>query len=65
MRPPDRLNLSVTERENISSISMRRANGAYVNDSWTRAHHEILKAAAKDPRTARIFVFPGGQGADV
>ena len=28
MRPADRLNLTVSERENISSISMRRANGA-------------------------------------
>ncbi len=61
MRPADRLNLSANERENISSISMRRANGAYVNSKWTRAHHEILKAAAQDPRTARIFVFPGAK----
>ena len=61
MRPADRLNLSAGERENISSISMRRANGAYVNDQWTRAHHEIIKAAAKDPRVARIFVFPGAK----
>ncbi len=61
MLPPSQLNLSVTERENISSISMRRANGAYVNNSWTRAHHEIIKAAAKDPRTARIFIFPGAK----
>ena len=49
------------ERENISSISMRRANGAYTNDNWTRAHHEIVKAAASDPRVARIFIFPGAK----
>ncbi len=61
MRPADRLNLSRSERENISSISMRRAKGAYTNSSWTRAHHEIIKAAAQDPRTARIFVFPGAK----
>lgn len=61
MLPPKRLNLTRTERENISSISMRRANGAYVNSSWTQQHHNILKAAAKDPRTARIFVFPGAK----
>ena len=61
MLPATRLNLTRQERESISSISMRRANGAYVNDKWTRAHHEIIKAAAKDPRTARIFVFPGAK----
>ncbi|WP_243403662.1 penicillin-insensitive murein endopeptidase [Shimia abyssi] len=61
MLPPKRLDLSRQDRENISSISMRRSNGAYVNDSWTRAHHEVLKAAASDPRTARIFVFPGAK----
>ncbi|WP_433990439.1 penicillin-insensitive murein endopeptidase [Sulfitobacter sp. TBRI5] len=61
MLPPDRLNLSPNQRENISSLSLRRANGAYVNSSWTRAHHEIIKAAAKDKRVARIFVFPGAK----
>ncbi|MDD9923325.1 MAG: penicillin-insensitive murein endopeptidase, partial [Boseongicola sp.] len=57
MLPPKRLNLTRTERENLSSISTRRAKGAYVNDNWTRAHHELLKAAAKDKSVARIFVF--------
>ena len=61
MLPPKRLNLSRSERENISSISLRRAKGAYTNDNYTRQHHEIIKAAAKDPRTARIFVFPGAK----
>ncbi|SHH62866.1 penicillin-insensitive murein endopeptidase [Marivita hallyeonensis] len=61
MRPADRLNLTRTERENISSISMRRANGAFVNSSWTQAHRNILKAAAQDPRVDRIFVFPGAK----
>ena len=61
MRPARDLNLSAQQREAISSISMRRANGAFTNDNWTRAHHEIIKAAAKDPRTARIFVFPGAK----
>ena len=61
MLPADNLRLSRNQRENISSISMRRAKGAYVNSSWTRAHHEIIKAAAKDRRTARIFVFPGAK----
>lgn len=61
MLPPKDLKLSRTKRENLSSISTRRAKGAYVNDNWTRAHHEILKAAAKDKSVARIFVFPGAK----
>ena len=61
MLPPNRLDLSRKTRENISSISLRRANGAYVNSNWTRQHMEILKAAAQDKRVARIFVFPGAK----
>ncbi len=61
MLPASDLTLSVREREDISSISMRRAEGAYVNDRWSRAHHEILKAAAKDGDVARVFVFPGAK----
>ncbi len=61
MLPADNLRLSQRARENISSISMRRQQGAFVNSDWTRAHHEILKAAAKDRRVARIFVFPGAK----
>ena len=59
--PAARMDLSARERENLSAISMRRAEGAYVNDRWTRAHHELVKAAAKDRRTARIFIFPGAK----
>ncbi|KNG93818.1 penicillin-insensitive murein endopeptidase [Pseudaestuariivita atlantica] len=61
LRPADNLQLSRAAREKISSISMRRANGAFTNDKWTRAHHEILKAAAQDPRVERIFIFPGAK----
>ncbi len=61
MLPANNLGLSAEQRENISSISTRRSNGAYVNSNWSRAHHEILKAAAKDKRVARIFVFPGAK----
>jgi len=61
MLPAKRLDLGVAEREKISSISLRRANGAYVNDNWTRQHHQLLKAAASDPAVARIFVFPGAK----
>lgn len=61
MLPPKRLDLTRAERESMSSISMRRANGAFVNDDWSAGHHAVLKAAAEDPRTARIFVFPGAK----
>ncbi len=61
MLPATRLNLTATDRENLSSISMQRANGAYVNGSWTAAQHQIIKAAAKDKAVARIFVFPGAK----
>nr|WP_319248613.1 penicillin-insensitive murein endopeptidase [uncultured Celeribacter sp.] len=61
MLPATRLDLSRAERESLSSISTRRAAGAYVNDNWTPQHHQILKAAASDPRVARIFVFPGAK----
>lgn len=61
MLPPQRLDLSRAERESISSISMRRSNGAYTNDNWTPQHEALLKAAASDARVARIFVFPGAK----
>ena len=61
MLPPDRLDLTVQEREALSSISMRRQSGAFTNSSWTPEHEAILKAAASDPRTSRIFVFPGAK----
>lgn len=61
MLPPDRLDLTREERETISSISMRRDGGAYTNSSWTPQHEAVLKAAASDPRVARIFVFPGAK----
>jgi penicillin-insensitive murein endopeptidase len=61
LRRADNLDLSVTQRENISSVSLRRANGAFVNDNWTPQHAEILKAAASDPRVSRIFIFPGAK----
>lgn len=61
MLPASRINLTRAERETISSISMQRAGGAYVNDNWSRAHHRILREAARNPAVARIFVFPGAK----
>lgn len=61
MLPATNLNLTAAERENISSISLRKNDGAYTNSNWTQQHHDLIKAAAQDPRTARIFVFPGAK----
>lgn len=61
LRPANDLSLSVAQRESISSTSLRRNKGAFVNENWTQAHAEILKAAASDPRVARIFIFPGAK----
>jgi len=61
MRAPTRLDLSRQAREEISSVSLRKSEGAYVNEHWTPAHHALLRAAAQDPRVARIFVFPGAK----
>jgi len=61
MLPPTRFDLTAAERENTSSISTRAANGARVNDAWTRDHMEVMRLAASDPRVARIFVFPGAK----
>ena len=59
--PTERMDLSRRARENISAISMRRADGAFVNDRWTERHAQLVRAAAVDPRVARIFIFPGAK----
>ena len=56
MLPPTRLNLSRSQREDISSISVRTADQRAVNENWTPAHAALLEAAARDPRVDRIFV---------
>ncbi len=56
MLPPTRLNLTASERENISSISVVSEDLKSVNGNWTAAHHAILTAALKDKSVARIFV---------
>ena len=61
LKPAQNLRLSRRDRENISSDSMQRAKGAYVNDRWTPQHHALIKAAASDPAVARIFLFPGAK----
>lgn len=56
MLPPRRLDLSASEREDISSIPVRSADQRSVTENWTRVHRELLKQAALDPRVDRIFV---------
>jgi len=56
MLPPTRLNLSRSQREEISSISVRTADQRAVNENFTPAHAALLEAAARDPRVDRIFV---------
>ncbi|MFD1913104.1 penicillin-insensitive murein endopeptidase [Halodurantibacterium flavum] len=56
MLPPARLDLSVAERERISSISVRTDDQRSINRNWTPIHHEIMRRAAGDPRVDRIFV---------
>ena len=45
MRRANNLTLSKDAREAISSVSMRRKNGAFINKNWTPAHQNILKVA--------------------
>lgn len=56
MLPPRRLDLTVADRERISSVAVRSADQRSVTRNWTRAHHALLRAAASDPRVDRIFV---------
>ncbi|MFC4671484.1 penicillin-insensitive murein endopeptidase [Seohaeicola nanhaiensis] len=59
MLPAARVDLSRQEREGLSSIDVTQNKEAYTNRNWSSAHHQILKAAASDPRVARIFVSAG------
>ncbi|WP_316012915.1 penicillin-insensitive murein endopeptidase [Roseobacter sp. HKCCA0434] len=56
MLPPERLNLTRQERENISSISVRTEDQRRINGNWTDGHLAVMRAAASDPAVARIFV---------
>ncbi|NPD14567.1 penicillin-insensitive murein endopeptidase [Xinfangfangia sp. D13-10-4-6] len=53
---PKRLDLTVAERESLSSIPMRSANQKSVTAAWGPAAQNLLKVAASDPRVDRIFV---------
>lgn len=56
MLPPDRLNLTPQERENLSSVSIRSNDQKRLTENWTPEHAKVLEFAARDPRVDRIFV---------
>lgn len=56
MLPPQRLNLSRQDREQVSSISVRSDDQRSITRAFTPAHAAILRAAASDPRVDRVFV---------
>jgi len=58
MLPPQRLNLSRSDRERLSSISVRSGDQRNVNANWSAQHAAILEAAARDDAVDRIFVTP-------
>lgn len=50
--------LTRQEREKISAISMVSKDKRTLTADWTPLHAMLLRAAAEDPRVARIFVNP-------
>jgi penicillin-insensitive murein DD-endopeptidase len=57
LRPMPNRELSVAEREEMSSTNVVAANGLDVDPSvWTPAHGNLIRTAAEDPEVERIFV---------
>lgn len=52
------LSLSREERENLSSNNIRTADQRGLTREWSMELYRILRAAAKDPAVARIFITP-------
>ena len=61
LMPATNMKLGITARANLSAVSYRRDRGAFVNSKWGPIQHAIVKAAARDKRVARIFIFPGAK----
>lgn len=61
LMPGSNMDLSISKRANLSAVSYRRSKGAFVNSKWGAYQHAIVRAAAKDKRVARIFIFPGAK----
>nr|WP_252733890.1 penicillin-insensitive murein endopeptidase [Paracoccus marinaquae] len=58
MLPPASLNLSPSQRENISSVSAVARGGTALSGNYNPGHMAILRAAARDPRVERVFTDP-------
>lgn len=58
MLPPSSLRLTPGQRESLSSQSVVAKDGIRPSALWSASHHAIIRAAASDPRVARIFVDP-------
>lgn len=59
LTPMPNRTLSTSERENISATSMLKEGVREVDPNiWTPAHAALIRRAAKQPETARIFVHP-------
>ncbi|HEU0222740.1 MAG TPA: penicillin-insensitive murein endopeptidase [Paracoccaceae bacterium] len=58
LRPAHRLDLTMMERETVGSPSVRSPDGRSVTAAWTPTHQALLRAAARDPDVARIFLTP-------
>ena len=55
-RPGPETPLSRQQREEMGAWTVVSADRLRVNDRWTDAHMATLRAAAEDPKVARIFV---------
>lgn len=58
MLPPSSLNLSQSQRESLSSVSVVNSAGTGLSGNFNGGHMAILRAAARDPRVERIFTDP-------
>lgn len=56
MRPGEARVLSYEERRDLSSFSVVAPDRINVSAVWTPAHAKVIRAAAVDPKVARIFV---------
>ena len=56
MLPASNVKLTRQQRESLSSVSVTNKRETEVTANWSRAHLNILRAAASDKRVARIFV---------